>query len=97
MMKPFGQMNIEEMLRVLLYSELNGEKTTETDSSTKKSSLLRLLPLAKEKFGEIQSVISELKRGDFQRAKMDEMLVEWQNDQKNWQVLIEDAERAVAE
>lgn len=105
-MKPFGQMSIEEQMRVLLYGELNGEKMV-VDPEIRKASLSRLIVSARAKLQEAQSVVDEANPEGHNwdvycdpegaRRSAVEIYDEWSSIRNNWRKLVEDAEKVTGE
>ena len=106
-MKHFGDMSIAEMMKVLLYAELDGETYPATDSVTRRQSLDKLLPMAKDKLREADKVVAEAEQkreslvtATYKGAK--ESLPEWKAihaewlaDRTMWHKLVVDAEKVV--
>lgn len=103
-MKPFGQMTVEEAMKVLLYGEFNGEKVS-VDPHTRRASLSRLIGTAREELRKAQAVVDDAnpkghnwdvyKDPEAAKRSATEIYREWSVIRDMWRKLVADAEKAI--
>jgi len=103
-MKSFGQMTVEEAMKVLLYGELNGEKAI-VDPRIRAGSLMRLVGTAREELRKAQSVVDDANpKGHNWEVYKDpagakrsatEIYREWTGIRDMWRKLVKDAEMVI--